>query len=361
MTGNEEAQAQAIRNLAAAQSFGQIREVVTHAARDLLQADGVTFVLREGELCYYAEEDAIAPLWKGRRFPMAACISGWAMRERKSVTIKDIYTDCRIPHDAYEPTFVRSLAMVPLDQDEPIAAMGAYWSRKRNISTSELRILQCFANVAGLTISHIELKRAKQCLQVQEMKRQLMLSELRHRFQNQLSVILAIFRQTLRSTRCLKELDQAFCGRLQALARAQELLTSPEAGALGLRTILREQMAAIGGASRVTFRGPDVVLPHGAALDLSLVIYELTTNASKHGALSSEAGQIRVEWIVDEIEGSSKLGLRWSEENGPPVVTPQKTGFGSQLICHALQSQGGNAELRYEPTGLVCQISLPLE
>jgi putative two-component system response regulator len=135
MTGNPETQFQIIRNLAAAQSFEEIREVVTRAARNLLAADGVTFVLREGDLCYYAEEDAIAPLWKGRRFPMSACISGWAMRERKPVRIKDIYANSRIPHDVYQPTFVRSLAMVPLEQDDPTAAMGAYWSNKRTLSS----------------------------------------------------------------------------------------------------------------------------------------------------------------------------------------------------------------------------------
>jgi two-component sensor histidine kinase len=257
-------------------------------------------------------------------------------------------------------TFVRSLAMVPLEQDEPVAAMGAYWSRKKAISKSELRILQCIANIAGLTISNIELKRANQTLQAQEMKQKMMVAELRHRFQNQLSVISAIFRQTLRSRRSVKELDQAFSARLQALARAQALLTSPNGGALDLQTILREQMAAIGGASRVKHRGPDVALPHDAALDLSLVIYELTTNASKHGALSSETGQIRVEWTINDIDGSNELELRWSEENGPPVVMPQTTGFGSKLICHALRTRGGDAEIHYEPTGVVCEIRLPL-
>ena len=31
--------------------------------------------LREGR---YADEDAIGKLWKGQRFPMSTCISGWA-------------------------------------------------------------------------------------------------------------------------------------------------------------------------------------------------------------------------------------------------------------------------------------------
>src|SRR6476620_286574 len=101
-----------VRHLSKAHSLSEIRETVTYAARRLLAADGVTFVLREGDRCYYAEEDAISPLWKGKRFPMAACISGWCMTERKAVAIRDIYKDARIPIDAYRSTFVRSLTMV---------------------------------------------------------------------------------------------------------------------------------------------------------------------------------------------------------------------------------------------------------
>jgi GAF domain-containing protein len=138
--------------------------IVTHAARTLLAADGVTFVLRDGDRCYYAEEDAISPLWKGKRFPMGASISGWCMTERQAVAIPDIYQDFRIPIDAYRATFVRSLAMVPVREDDPIAAMGAYWSQLRNTSPGELDLLQTIANSAALGIAKIELEHARRAL-----------------------------------------------------------------------------------------------------------------------------------------------------------------------------------------------------
>ncbi|MBM1170006.1 DUF4118 domain-containing protein [Microvirga arabica] len=136
-------------------------EIITQAARALLHADGVTFVLRDGDRCYYAEEDAISPLWKGKRFPMEACISGWCMINGQGVIIPNIYADARIPHDAYKPTFVRSLAMVPIGKDNPIAAVGAYWSRLREIPPPELDLLQALANAAALALSHVELRRAR--------------------------------------------------------------------------------------------------------------------------------------------------------------------------------------------------------
>jgi hypothetical protein len=60
-------------------------------------ADGVTFLLRDGAYCRYVDEDAIAPLWKGQRFPMSECISGWVIRHGHSVAIPDTYRDDRIP------------------------------------------------------------------------------------------------------------------------------------------------------------------------------------------------------------------------------------------------------------------------
>ena len=150
-----------VRYLSKAHSLSEIMETVTYAARTLLAADGVTFVLREGDRCYYAEEDTITPLWKGTRFPTAACISGWCMTERQAVAIRDIYKDARIPIDAYRSTFVRSLAMVPVREDDPIGAVGAYWSRLRHTSPAELELLQTIANSAALGIAKIELEQER--------------------------------------------------------------------------------------------------------------------------------------------------------------------------------------------------------
>ncbi|HVU91546.1 MAG TPA: GAF domain-containing protein, partial [Jatrophihabitans sp.] len=100
--------------LAGAPSLTRIGEIVRSAARALTDADGATFVLRDGDLCFYADEDAIAPLWKGQRFPMTECISGWAMLNCDSVEVPDIEQDARIPLSAYRPTFVRSLIMTPI-------------------------------------------------------------------------------------------------------------------------------------------------------------------------------------------------------------------------------------------------------
>jgi signal transduction histidine kinase/FixJ family two-component response regulator len=146
-----------VQRLSLARNLESIMEIVRHAARNLVGADGATFVLRDGDNCFYAEEDAIGPLWKGQRFPMSACISGWAMLNRQPAVIRDIYLDARIPHEAYRPTFVKSLVMMPIRTLAPVGAIGVYWSRVRRATSEEVDLLQALADSTSVAIESVEL------------------------------------------------------------------------------------------------------------------------------------------------------------------------------------------------------------
>lgn len=131
--------------------------VVRTAARRLTGSLGATFVVREDEHCFYADEDSIAPLWKGQRFPIDSCLSGWAMLHRQTAIVGDIELDDRVPQAAYRPTFVRSLAMVPVGTPDPVAAIGAYWSVARTPSPDAVRGLEALAAAAGTAVARIGL------------------------------------------------------------------------------------------------------------------------------------------------------------------------------------------------------------
>jgi hypothetical protein len=146
-----------VQELSLARDLQAIMRTVRHAARELTGADGATFVLREGDLCHYADEEAIAPLWKGRRFPMSACISGWAMQQRRPAVIGDIYADPRIPHDAYRPTFVKSLVMVPIRTLEPIGAIGNYWANRRTPDPRQVALLQALADTTAVAMENVRI------------------------------------------------------------------------------------------------------------------------------------------------------------------------------------------------------------
>ncbi|EPR41610.1 multi-sensor hybrid histidine kinase [Desulfovibrio sp. X2] len=153
----QERLSRAARDLSRATSLEAVMVAVRSAARELTGADGATFVLRDGEMCFYADEDAIEPLWKGQRFPLSQCISGWVMLNRQAAIIEDIYSDPRIPAAAYRPTFVKSLAMVPVRSDQPLAAIGNYWAERRMPDMEDVRLLQSLADLTSVALENIGL------------------------------------------------------------------------------------------------------------------------------------------------------------------------------------------------------------
>jgi signal transduction histidine kinase len=145
-----------VQQLSLARDLETIMAIVRLAARELTGADGATFVLKDGPNCYYAEENAIEPLWKGQRFPLTACVSGWAMNHREAVMIPDIYLDDRVPQDAYRPTFVKSLAMVPIRTANPIGAIGNYWAHHHVATADELALLEALANTTAVAMENVQ-------------------------------------------------------------------------------------------------------------------------------------------------------------------------------------------------------------
>jgi hypothetical protein len=135
--------------LARAESLDHVIAIVRSSARAICSADGVTFVLRDGDRCHYVEEDAVGPLWKGQKFPMTTCISGWAMLNGKTAVIEDVFADARIPHDVYRKTFVKSLIMTPVGRDTAVAAIGAYWRDRCEFAEHEVAAIVALAASVG--------------------------------------------------------------------------------------------------------------------------------------------------------------------------------------------------------------------
>lgn len=147
--------AETVQQLSLARDMAKIMDIVRTTARKLTGADGATFILKDGDCCYYADEDAIAPLWKGQRFPINSCISGWAMIHHTPAVIEDIYTDSRVPIDAYSSTFVKSLAMVPIRTLDPIGAIGNYWGTQHAPTPDEVQLLQSLADITSVSIENV--------------------------------------------------------------------------------------------------------------------------------------------------------------------------------------------------------------
>jgi two-component sensor histidine kinase len=93
---------------------------------------------------------------------------------------------------------------------------------------------------------------------------------------------------------------------------------------------------------------------------ISMILHELATNAAKYGALSNDDGRVSVHWR-SLGESKRRVQLTWQETGGPPVVAPERTGFGNTLIQRGLTGQlGGSADIEFEPSGLRCTLECPM-
>lgn len=146
-----------LNKLTKAQSIEELEQIVTTSARQLIGSDGCTFVLREGETCFYANEDAISSLWKGKKFPLETCVSGWVMINKEIAIIPDIYKDDRVPVDAYEPTFVKSMVMVPLGANQPFGAIGNYWSKEHLPTDDEIKLISTLADATSRVYENLRM------------------------------------------------------------------------------------------------------------------------------------------------------------------------------------------------------------
>lgn len=148
---------EAVQDLSLAYTLPDIQRIVRTAAREITGCDGASFVLRDNGKCYYVDEDAIGPLWKGLRFPMEICVSGWTMINRTAAVIPDIFHDARVPLESYSSTFVKSLVMVPIRKADPVGAIGNYWSYVRQPSEREIALLQALADSTSVAMTNVQI------------------------------------------------------------------------------------------------------------------------------------------------------------------------------------------------------------
>ena len=350
-----------IEALSATRTMAEVADVVRKAARRISGADGVAFVLRDSEQCWYFDEDAIGPLWKGKRFPLTACISGWAMLNRETVVIPDIYLDDRIPHDAYRPTFVKSLVMTPVRMEDPVAAIGAYWAEPHTPSPQVVQKLQVMARA---TASALESGRLHDSLVDSRQHGTFLLQELDHRVKNTLAIVQSISRQTLRATPSPEAFAVAFEDRILALSQAHELLTRRSWGRARLEDILEKALAPFSASlpDRFDVAGPAVAFSAETAVSVHMTLHELAVNAANHGALSTPGGRVAIRWTVEEATSPPMLTLTWREIGGPRLAgPPARRGFGSQMIERGLaRDLGGEASLDFTPEGVVYTLRAPL-
>lgn len=183
--------------------------------------------------------------------------------------------------------------------------------------------------------------------------------ELEHRIKNTLAVVSAIVNQTLRSSMSDEAAREALMLRIGALSQAQSILTRSTFAEASVKDVVEEALTPFRtGNGRFQIEGPRVMLSARQALTLALSINELATNALKYGALSTDAGAVRLGWAAGRRGTDDRFQLCWLETGGPSVGGSPRKGFGSRIIENVLaQDFAGDVALIYAPDGVQCVLT----
>ncbi|AWN36842.1 GAF domain-containing protein [Methylobacterium radiodurans] len=142
-------------HLAAARSRDDVVSALCRWTRQAVGCDGVAVALREGAFCRYVAENAIEPLWKNQRFPLADCVSGWAMLNGATAVVPDVALDPRVPAAPYRRTSIRSLVMAPVGAPEAVAALGTYWCAFVALDAETVGRVEHLARRAGEALARL--------------------------------------------------------------------------------------------------------------------------------------------------------------------------------------------------------------
>jgi two-component sensor histidine kinase len=194
---------------------------------------------------------------------------------------------------------------------------------------------------------------------------ELLAGEMSHRVKNLLAIASSLTAFTSRTTKSVEQMSQDLTRRLSALGRAHDLVR-PLPGSQGTAALVGDLLSVLlapyddpnAFSSRVRVAVPRMGVGERAATALAMVVHELATNSSKHGALSVETGMLELTGATD----GDILTLVWSETGGPEISSvPEIDGFGSKMVqANLAGALGGTIDYDWQTNGLVATLTMQI-
>lgn len=343
---------EAVSATAEAASFDDAVRVCLKAVHELtgwatghvyLPSAGASGELEPSNIWYPAEDALFKNLHEitaRTRFTLGQGLPGQVFQSGAPLWVSDIYADDHFPRASQMADLgIRSALGFPIKNAGAVIAVVEIFTPIQSEPNNELLLtLRAIGDQVGRVferrLSETELKR-------QTEHQKLLLAELNHRVKNMLAVVSGIASQTARNSGSIEAFNESFLERLDALSRAHSLLTAQNWAATPLQRVVEQVFAPYAGASsQIQAEGDFINLKPKAALAMSLVLHEMLTNAVKHGALSSQAGAVRVRWEI--ISKDASVRLTWCESGVDTTAPRTRAGFGTKLI---------NATMKHELRG----------
>ncbi|MEZ6046436.1 MAG: HWE histidine kinase domain-containing protein [Planctomycetaceae bacterium] len=235
---------------------------------------------------------------------------------------------------------------------EKVAGRCEPWTQEDLGTVTEIR-------AAMLELLYRDVRSTSEEWQRQKQYQDLLIAELNHRVKNTLALVRSIARQTRISTDSLENYVSSFESRINALVTAHDLVGGSGVQWVSLRQLFQLELKAhLNSNQTINMDGPAVSLRSDIAPIIALLIHELTTNATKHGAFSQNGGQLNIQWQA----ARSGLQLTWEESLRSPITPPRTEGFGLTLVRRAIPHEcQGEARVNFKEDGLKVDFWIPDE
>lgn len=173
-----------------------------------------------------------------------------------------------------------------------------------------------------------------------------LLREVAHRSKNLLAMVLSLSAQTARVTPSKEEYVRRFTGRLQSIAKSQDVITERDWRGSTLSDLVRTQVMNVVPFrdGRIAFSGDDIELAPNGTVHVGLALHELVANALVHGALTVPGGSIRVE--CRQRGDDHGAVITWVETPRVQATAPRPKSFGRTMLERIVPAAvGGKGEL----------------
>ncbi|MBM2577536.1 PAS domain-containing protein [Jannaschia sp. Os4] len=192
-----------------------------------------------------------------------------------------------------------------------------------------------------------------------QMRAELVAGEMAHRIKNLFALVQSIFTMAARGAGSVPELQEAFEGRLRALAGLNAMTLGDREAKVALSDLVSAAAGQHVAAGRMRNVLPDPCdIAGGAAQTMVLLLNELVTNAVKHGALRDGDGTVDLKVTLED----GKFTFEWAEENDAPVAPPTRKGFGMRVLTGMTASTyHGRPEVEWTERGLRFRCTWPMQ
>jgi two-component sensor histidine kinase len=327
---------------------------ITELASRLLGAPVALISLVDDSRQFFKSQVGLpAPYDVSRETPLSHSFCQHVVLTREALAVTDAPNDPRVRDNlAIRDLGVMAYLGVPLKTEDGhvLGSLCAIDGQPREWTPGDLASLR---DLAELVMDVIALRSEIKRREVSEQQQELLIAELHHRVKNTLATVQAVIHMSLRAARDMDSFRDSIGQRIASLANTHTLLSERRWHAMSFKELMAGELRPYENANRITIDGPDFKLPAQTAVTFGMILHELTTNASKYGALSRGEGVLAINWTLSGDEAERRIQLTWRESKGPAVAPPTRDGFGSTLLRRIIQGElRGTVDFDFKPGGL---------